>query len=173
MSLNEVGKVAYRASPNLGQGFVGEEGLVATDEHIVEGGQAHELVVVDDLARVVLVEEGALAVVDVQRQAAQVFRLEGGDDGLGVDQAAARRVDEHGAGLHLGQRLRVDDVLRLLRQRAMQADNVALRQEGVEVRVRPAALLELLVLKGVGGDHVAPEPYHDPGQGNSDLAGPD
>ena len=173
MPLGKIGKIAYRASPNFSQRLVSEEGLVAADEHVVKGGQAHEVVVVDDLARVVHVEEGALTVVDVQRQAAQMLRLERGDDSLGVDQAAARRVDQHGTGLHLGQRLAVDDVLRLVRQRAVQADDVALHQEGVEVRVCPPAVLKLLVLEGVEGDHPAPKPHHYPGQGNSNLAGPD
>jgi len=167
--VHEVDEVPHGAAGDLGQGFVGEESLVAAHDDVGEGHEAHEGVVLDDLGRVVVVEEAALGLVHVEGQAAEVATLEGGDDGLGVDEAAARRVDQDGALLHLGQRVLVDDVARRLHEGAVQADEVALGQQGVQVGVL-AELLELGDGEGVVGEHAAAVALHDAGQGEADLA---
>ena len=58
-------------------------------------------------------------------------RSQGVGHSLLVYQRAASRVDKDAALLHLGQRLGVDEVARLLVQRAMQGDDVAHGQQTV------------------------------------------
>ncbi|KAI0842782.1 hypothetical protein F5Y06DRAFT_73372 [Hypoxylon sp. FL0890] len=64
--MREVTQIANRAVSNLAQRFLREEGLVAAHQHVMKGSQTHELVVVDDMTRMVVVEECALAFVHVQ-----------------------------------------------------------------------------------------------------------
>ena len=49
------------------------------DEHIREGGQPHEHVVLDDLERAVIREQLGLLLVNIERQPADAAALDGGD----------------------------------------------------------------------------------------------
>lgn len=168
-AVHEVGEVPKGDVGDLAQRLLGEEGLVPADEDVVEGGEAHEVVVLDDGAGVVVVEEGALVLVHVEGQTAEVPLLQRGDDGLGVDEAAARRVHEHRALLHLAQRGLVHDVPRAVRQRTVQADDVGAAQQVLQRRVLAVAG-ELVVGEGVEGEQLAPEPPHDAREGDADPA---
>ncbi|MGH1558309.1 hypothetical protein ACRAWD_12055 [Caulobacter segnis] len=55
--------------------LLGQEGLVAGDQHVREGQQTLEDVVLDDLVGQVLEEQVGLLLVDVQRYAADLARL--------------------------------------------------------------------------------------------------
>ncbi|KYK59060.1 hypothetical protein DCS_00187 [Drechmeria coniospora] len=168
----ELVQVAQRAVGNLHEGLLGEEGLVTADEDVVKGGEAHEQIVLDDLGRVIVVEELALALVDVEGDAAEVIRLEGADDGPRVEEAAAGGVDEHGARLHLGDGVGVDDVLGRVHERAVEADDVALGEELVERPVL-AHVGKGGRGKGIVGDDAAAEALHDAAGGDADPAGAD
>ena len=90
-----------------------EEALVAGHDDVGEREQARERVVVDQAARVVLVEVPRLLLVHVEPEVADAPRLEPVDHGAGVDEPAAAGVDEHHAGLHAGDAAPVDEVVRL------------------------------------------------------------
>ncbi len=53
-----------------------------------------------------------------------------------IDQAAARAIDQHGAGFHGANALRADDAGRLRQQRQVQRNNVGGSQQLVEIGVR-------------------------------------
>lgn len=167
--MHEVGKVPDGDVSDLAQRLLGEEGLVPADEDVVESGETHQVVVLDDGAGVVVVEEGALVLVHVERQAAEVLSLQCGDDGLGVDEAAARRVHQHRALLHLAQCRVVHDVPRAVRQRTVQADDVGAAQQVLQRRVH-AVLGKLVAGEGVAREQLAPEPAHDAREGDADPA---
>lgn len=78
-----------------------------------------------------------------------------------VDQPAAGGVDDDGIGLHQRQTLGIDQVAGLGRQRAVQADDVALRQQGVQIGdPRHALGLEQRVgREGVIGDDIDAEGF--------------
>ena len=78
---------------DVAQRLLGEEGLVAGDQHIGHGDQTHQLVVPDDVAGEVLVEEVALLLVDVQAGGADALLLQTLDQIVGVDQTAAGGID--------------------------------------------------------------------------------
>lgn len=170
--MHEVGEVPESDVSDLAQRLLREESLVPADENVVEGGEPHQVVVLDDGAGVVVVEERALVLVHVERQAAEVPLLQRGDDGLGVDQAAARRVHQHRALLHLGQRRLVHDVPRAVRQRTVQADDIGAAQQVLQRRVL-AVLGELVVAEGVVREQLAAEAPHDAREGDADPAGAD
>lgn len=169
----EGAQVPQGAGGDLVQGLLGEEGLVAADEDVVEGGQTHEQVIVDDVTGVVSVEEAALALVHVEGDAAEPPALERSEQRVRLYQAAAGGVDELGAGLHARQRLLVDDVVGALHQGAVEADEVGLAQHLVQLRVG-AVLAELVVLEGVEAEDAAAEAgAHDAREAHADAAGAD
>lgn len=170
--MHEVGEIPDSDLCDLPQGFLGEECLVSAHEDVVESGEPHQLVVLDDGAGVVVVEEGALVLVHVEGEPAELLVLQRRDDGLGVDEPAARGVDEHGALLHLAQRLLIDDVARAVHERAVQAHDVGARQQVLERGVL-AEGGELVVAEGVVGEQAAPEAAHDAREGDADAAGAD
>jgi len=79
--------------------------------------------------------------------ACELARVDGFGDILCDTERTAGRVDEPRALLHVRERLLVDDALGSLVQRAVERDNVALREEVLEVL--DAASTDLL--GGVGG----------------------
>src|SRR5262249_40112677 len=70
-----------------------------------------------------------LALIDIQGDASQCSRGEGGNQGLFVDDLPPRDVGENGAGLHGGEGLAPDHAGRLRRPLAADGDTVALAQE--------------------------------------------
>ncbi|MNM78489.1 hypothetical protein D3C81_903940 [compost metagenome] len=114
---------------DLAQRFDGEEALVARHQHVREGHQALEDVIVDDVGRTVLEEQIAFLLVDVDGERTELARLQRFDDGARVDQAAARGIHQHGALLHQRQGFFTDHVARAVHQRAMQRDDVGLGQQ--------------------------------------------
>ena len=115
--------------------FVCEERLVSGDDHVGERQQPGERVVLQDVRGQVFEEELVLLLVHVQAERAEPAGLERIDDGRGVDQPTAAGVDQHGAALHLPERIRVDHVMRLRCQRCMQRDDVAFAEQLVHRHV--------------------------------------
>ncbi len=130
------------------------------NQHIRERHQTQKDLVVEDFGRAILVEERALLLIHVDRQPAQLPRLESRDDGAGVDEAAARAVDEHCARLHPVERRLVDHVAGGVHERAVQRDDVRLLQQRVELDVL-AVLLELRDLERVVRQESAAEAVQD------------
>lgn len=165
-------KVVDGALGNLGEGLLGEEGLVAADDHVGERHETHQHVVLDDVRGVVVVKELTLGLVHVEREASDVVGLERLDDGLGVDEASSRRVDQHGVLLHQRKALGVDDVACLVHEGTVEADNVALGEKVLEVAVL-AILLKGGRWEGIIGEEGAAEALHDAGGSKTNLANTD
>lgn len=104
-------------------GLLGEVSLMAGDEDVVEGEQAGQLVVLEDIHGEVAVEDTCLGLVDVQPGAGQVLVLESVDEGFGVDEAATGGVDEDGPGGHELEGSCINNVIRLGAEGKVQGDD--------------------------------------------------
>lgn len=127
-----------------------EEGLVRRDDHIGEEQQPRQRVVVDDRVRPVFVEVVAFLLVDVQPRRADLLAFERFDQRFGLDKLSAAGVDDHHAAFHAGDRGLVDEVLRLVGERAVERDDVRTAVELVERDVGDARLAGENAV-GVGG----------------------
>lgn len=161
--------IPQRAVRNLPQRLLREKRLVARHNHIVKRHQPHQHIVVNNLARVVAVEQRALALVHVQRHAAEVLRLERPDDGSRVDEPAAGGVDEHRAGLHLCDCLFADDPAGAVRQGTVQADNVGRWENLIQALILPNALQRRRGIRIVR-QNPTPKALHDARRRDPNLA---
>lgn len=93
------------------------------DDHVGEGQQPRQYIVLQRLVGAVLEEQLRLFFIHIQPQVAELAALERVDQGRRVDQRAAPGIDQHRAGLQLGQALGVDQVAGVCAQRAVQADD--------------------------------------------------
>ena len=141
------------------------------EQHVVAGGEAAEDVIGDHLVGLVLEEEIFLLLVDVQPQGADAGGLEGLDGGVGVEQAAPAGVDDHHPVLHLGEGLLVQQVVVLLEQGTVQADDVGLTQQGVDVHVFGPQIDGSLVRVGIAHQQAHAKALEDAQGGDADLAG--
>lgn len=156
---------------NLLEGLLGKKGLVTADNDVGEREETHEDVVLDDVAAMVVVKNGCFVFIDVEGDAGEAAVLEGVDDGSGIDQAAARGVDEDGVVGEQRQGMRVDDVLGRLGERAVEAQDVALREEvGEGVDVGAVGGEGRVGERVVGEDAAAEAGGHDAGEGDADAA---
>ena len=105
---------------DVAQSLLGQEGLMAGDQNVGHGDQTDQLVVTDDVAGEVLVEEVALLLVDIQTGSADLLGLQTLDQVVGVDQAATGGVDDGDGGLHQLDGLGIDQVVGLLGQGAVE-----------------------------------------------------
>ena len=80
--------------------FPGKKSLMRSDHHIVKGEEARKDVVRDDFVGKIFEEIVAFFLVNVQAGEADLARFESSDEGLGIDQHAPARVDDHHALLH-------------------------------------------------------------------------
>ncbi len=143
------------------------------DDHVGEGQQARQHVVLQRLVGAVLEEQLGLLLVDVQAQVAELAALQRADQRRGVDQRAASGVDQHGAALHPRQAVAVDQVAGGRVQRAVQAEDVALGEQGIEVRVLAAEGGQRGVGLRVDQQHAAAEAEHDAREHRADLPAAD
>ncbi len=135
------------------QRLVGEKSLVRGDEHVGEGQQQVEFVVLQYLAGVVLEKQALLLLVNIQRHAAEMPGFEVPDERRGVDQLAATGVHDVGAGLHARDAVGVEQMVRLGRERQVQGHDVAAREKVVKRHVvHPALRRPGRVGKGIVGD---------------------
>ena len=110
--------------------------------------------------------------INVQRGAGDVTALQRLEQRGFLDQTAAGAIDDAHAGLALGKRLRVQDVLRLRRHRHVDGDEVGAAQERIEIirqlhlQAACAALHEIRVVR----DHVHPESNRPPRDLAADAA---
>ena len=148
-----------------------EEGLVRRDDHIGEEQQPRQRVVVDDRVRPVFVEVVAFLLVDVQPRRADLLAFERFDQRFGLDKLSAAGVDDHHAAFHAGDRGLVDEVLRLVGERAVERDDVRTAVEFVERDVGDARLAgENAVGVGVVGQNFHAESEQDADDDAGDLA---
>ncbi|EAR50516.1 hypothetical protein OG2516_09735 [Oceanicola granulosus HTCC2516] len=107
----------------------------------------------------------------VEGRAGDVAVLERVRQRLLVDEAAARAVDDPHALLRLGEVLAAQDVLRLLRQRHVQGDEVGARQQRVEPDLLDTELGgALLRQERIVGDHLHPQPHRAGADDAADVA---
>jgi len=109
--------------------------------HVGNRGVATAPGVLGVAERVVL--GGGLGEPDVTTVAAEVARLEGLGNVLLDDDSTTGRVDEPSTGLHLGDKLLVEETLSLLVERAVDSDNVTLSEHLLEAIDTAAANLLL------------------------------
>ena len=118
------------------------------------------------------VVRGRFLLVNVQRRAADLAALQRLEQRGLIDQAAARAVDDAHALLALGQRRRVENLVRLGRQRHVHGDEIGARQEvgqivrQLHLQAARAALHEI----GIVGDDVHPERNRAPRDFAADAA---
>lgn len=101
--------------------------------------------------------ESASCSVDVEADGADLAGLQAVDDRLGVDEGAARGVDQDEAVLGAGDRLGVDEMVRLGGERAVQRDDVGAGDEVVALDIGDADLLQGVHLVAVVRQHLAAE----------------
>ena len=81
---DEIREIAECDLSNLLEGLGREEPLVTTDQDIMEGHQAHQQVVLNDLTGVIVVEQFAFSFIDIHRHPTQPLRLQRLDDCRGI-----------------------------------------------------------------------------------------
>ena len=116
----------------------------------------------------ILEEERALLLINVESQPGEPAVLQRSDDSLGVDELAARGVDQGCAGPEHGQAGAVDEVVRLRRERAVQRDDVRLAEQRVEAVGVGASDGAVRVAEGWALEDVVPE-QAAPEAGGEDL----
>ena len=85
----EGSQVGDRGRGDLLEGLLGEERLVSGDEHVREGEQPAEDVIINDRVGQILKEQPGFFFVDVEAEIAELATLERVDGGDGVDQRTA------------------------------------------------------------------------------------
>ncbi len=162
LAQGEVPDVLQGGGGDVAQRLLREVGLVGGDDDVVERQQARQRVVVDNLVRAVFVEVLALLLVDIQSGRSDLFVFQSFDEGVGVDELSAAGVDDHHAVLHLADGVVVDEVLRLLRQGAVQGDDVRAVVELVECGIDHLVLAGKVVVGiEVVGQYVHAEAAED------------
>ena len=125
---------------DVAQSLLGQEGLMAGDQHIGHGNQTNQLVVTDDVAGEVLVEEVAFLLINVQTGGADLLGLQALDQVVGVNQTASGGVDDGDGGLHQLNGCGVDQMMGFLSQRAVEGDDVGLGEQLVELHIIQAGV---------------------------------
>ena len=162
--------IAHGGFRDIVQGLFGQKRLVGRDDHVGHGDQPGEQVVVENVAGAVLKENVGLLLVHVQAGRADFAGLDPLQQGLGVDQAAPGGVHEHHALLHPSDRRSVDHVTGLLRQRAVQGDDVGPLEQLVQRHVVDAAVRRR---ERIIGDDLHAEAAADVDEDPADLSGAD
>jgi len=91
----------------------------------------------------------------VEGGAGDLAGIERDAQGVLIDQAAARAIDDAHALLHCGDRLAVDDAFRLFRERRVQGDNIGAPEQLGELDLVHAQLRRALGREeGIIGDHL-------------------
>src|SRR5690606_41952849 len=145
---------------NFLQGFLGEKALVSSDEDIGEADQASKYVIELNGVAQVAKEQPGFLFVDIKTKIAELAALERFDAGVSIDQSTAAGVDEHDTILHLCELLIADQMIGRFVQRAMQGDDVALREQLRQFHLGEIALLWIWVMD----QNFTSKPLHDAGQ---------
>lgn len=167
------GDVVDRGAGDAAQRLAGEEGLMAGDEHVREGQEPGEDIVLNGLLRQVLEEEVGLLLVDIEREPADHPALEPADHGAGIHHRTAAGVHDHHAALHEADGPIIDQVMRVGRERTLQTENVGLGEKPLERHIGHAEGRAFVGRIGIRGDHAAAEAAHDAREGAPDEAGAD
>lgn len=133
------------------QGVVREERLVRGNDDVIEREEPGESVIFEDLVGMIFEEKVGFFFVDVERSAGDGAVSEGIDEGVGIDERAARGVDENGAGLDHLEGLCVDHVAVFCGERAVKGDDIGGGENGVEVGIGDVGVLRG---EGIVGDDV-------------------
>ena len=112
-------------SGDLGEGFLGEEGLMGGDENIGKAEQAGKFIVLQHLAGEIFEKDAFLLFIHIQRDSAEVAGFECLNQSGGVHQATATGIDEIGARFGEGDGLGIEQVVRLWGERQVEGNDVA------------------------------------------------
>ena len=107
-----VGDLLGRASPEFFNGFLRQEPGVRCGD---DAGVGEER----------FAEIGGFGVKDIQRQATQLVLFECLPGGVVIDQSSTRGIDQHGVIGHPSQSERIEQVLGVRGERAVERDDVA------------------------------------------------
>ena len=124
LSVGECLNVFEGRAGDVVQRLAGEESLVGGEDHVVEGEQACQHVVVHDPVGGVLIEVIRLFLIDIQPRRSDLFLLESFDQVARADQLPASRVDDDDPVFHLTDGFGVDHVEGSVREGTVQRDDV-------------------------------------------------
>lgn len=158
---------------DVGERLAGEEGLVACDEDVGEGGEAKEAVVFHDGFGVVFEEDAFFLFVDVEAERADGAVLYPANGGVGVDEASPARVDDHDSLLEFLEAVVVDEVVGLRGEGAVEANDVGLGEQFFERKVFGAELDQFLVRVWVVGEQLTAKAFHDAAEDAADFSSTD
>ena len=109
-SLFKAVQVVNRRFGNIRQCGIGQKSLVAGNQHIVEGHEPGNRIVLEYVSRMVFEKQPFFFLVHIHPEVADVPCFQGVNHGFGVHQPAPAGVDEHHAGLHRVNRMPVNQV---------------------------------------------------------------
>ena len=160
-------KVLERRPCDVGKRLVSEERLMRSDDYVRHRDEQRERLVLPRHVGSVLVEPFAFLLVDVEPRGADRAVAQPRQKRLGINEAAARRIDEREAALRLRESRGVDQVPRVGEEGTVERDDVRLGEEPVERHVFEACggVRECVV-----GEHAHPETLADFREDASDLA---
>ena len=138
-------------------------------DHVGHGDESGQGIVLQNVPRIVLKEEIRLLLVHVQTGRAHLAGLDGREQCLGIYQRASGGVEENHPALALGQRILVDDVVGLLGQGAVKGNDVAPREQLVQLHIADG----VPVVKACGGEFVVAQNLHAEAAADIDEHPPD
>ena len=142
------------------------------DEYVRKRLEPYECIILDDFFREILKEKIPFFLVDIQPEVADATTLQAVYNCVAVNERATARVDHHHPVGHLGDRLRVYDVVCLVRQGTVETDDVRFSVEFIQLDVADSGRCELLVGILIVGAHITAETLHDARKDPSYSAGP-
>ncbi|MNL12556.1 hypothetical protein D3C87_1334280 [compost metagenome] len=143
------------------------------DDDVRERQQPRQNIVLQRQVGPILEEQLRLFFIHIQPQITQLPALEGVNQRGRVHQATATGIDQHCPRLHVRQGFAVDQMLALIVERAVQADDLRLGQQLRQTQVAGAERFDLRVGVRVVGQQLATETVHDFRERCADLPGAD
>ena len=131
--------------------LAGEKALMACNEDIRECQEARENIILQHGFRQVSEEEITFFFIDIEAQRPNPSRLQSGDDSAGIHDGSPARIDQHRTLADQLERVRIDQMMRLRRERAMDGYDVGSFHQLGERHVGHAPLLEGLIRDWVEG----------------------
>ncbi|KAF3398414.1 hypothetical protein F1880_006480 [Penicillium rolfsii] len=95
--------------------------------------QPHQDIIINDLPRMIIIEQFPLGFIHIQRQPTQLPSLERLNHSRTINQSSARGIHQQSTGFHPRQRILIDQMFRPVRQRTMQTDNMTLLQKRIQL----------------------------------------
>ena len=123
-----------------------------------------------DLIGTVFVYVAGLFLIYIEANSQELIQADALDQFIRIHQCAAGGIDQDHAVFHLFDRLKIDHMVRGIHQRAMQGDQVTLRQQGIQIHILHK-IRKCRVLIYIISDHLHAKAAADPCHGRTDLTG--